>query len=143
MARIAASPTLAAANATLAQAREEVTVARAAFLPSVSASAGAQQRHRAGTVSSGRQQARSSNLYSIGLSASYSPDIFGGTRRAVEQQQALAEYQRNQLAAAYLTLTGNVVNEVLSDCVDPAPNRDDRGADCERSQESCADATRI
>src|SRR5580693_913711 len=40
---IAASPTLAAANATLAQAREEVTVARGAFLPSVSAVAGAQR----------------------------------------------------------------------------------------------------
>jgi NodT family efflux transporter outer membrane factor (OMF) lipoprotein len=46
--------------------------------------------------------------------SSYSPDIFGGTRRAVEQQQALANYQRNELAAAYLTLTGNVVNEVLT-----------------------------
>ncbi len=36
-AAIAASPTLVAANATLAEAREEVTVARGAFLPSVSA----------------------------------------------------------------------------------------------------------
>jgi len=108
---IAASPTLIAANATLAQAREEVTVARAAFLPSVSGSLGAQ---RAGT---GAVRAPGTgavtNLYSIGLSTSYSPDIFGGTRRAVEQQQALADYQRNELAAAYLTLTGNVVNEVL------------------------------
>lgn len=34
---IAASPTLIAANATLAEAREEVTVARGAFLPSASA----------------------------------------------------------------------------------------------------------
>ena len=108
---IAANPTLGAANATLAQAREEVTVARAGFLPSVSATAGAQ---RSG-ASSGRAPGTSptSNLYSIGLSTSYSPDIFGGTRRAVEQQLALADYQRNELAAAYLTLTGSVVNEVL------------------------------
>ena len=56
---------------------------------------------------------RPANLYSIGLSTSYSPDIFGGTRRAIEQQQALAEYQHNELAAAYLTLSGSVVNEVL------------------------------
>jgi NodT family efflux transporter outer membrane factor (OMF) lipoprotein len=108
---IAASPTLAAANATLAQAREEVIVARGAFFPSVSAVAGAQR--------SGNGQVRtagggtSANLFSIGLSTSYSPDIFGGTRRAVEQQLALADVQRNQLAAAYLTLTGGVVNEVL------------------------------
>jgi NodT family efflux transporter outer membrane factor (OMF) lipoprotein len=108
---IAASPTLVAANATLAEAREEVTVARAAFLPSVSAAAGA-QRSGAGAVRVPGTSA-SANLYSIGVSTSYSPDIFGGTRRAVEQQQALADYQRNELAAAYLTLTGSVVNEVL------------------------------
>jgi NodT family efflux transporter outer membrane factor (OMF) lipoprotein len=121
-ASIAASPTLVAANATLAEAREEVTVARAAFLPSVSAVAGAQ---RTGTntlrapvtgtgTGTGVGIGTSPNLYSIGLTTSYSPDIFGGTRRAVEQQQALADYQRNELAAAYLTLTGSVVNEVLT-----------------------------
>ena len=109
---IAASPTLVAANATLAEAREEVIVARGAFLPSVSATAGAQ---RAGT---GALRApgtgATANLYSIGLSTSYNLDIFGGTRRAVEQQQALADFQRNELAAAYLTLTGSIVNEVLT-----------------------------
>jgi NodT family efflux transporter outer membrane factor (OMF) lipoprotein len=109
---IAASPTLIAANATLAEAREEVTVARGAFLPSVSAAAGAQR------ASSGALRAPgtggTANLYSIGLSTSYSLDIFGGTRRAVEQQQALADFQRTELAAAYLTLTGSVVNEVLT-----------------------------
>jgi NodT family efflux transporter outer membrane factor (OMF) lipoprotein len=106
---IAGSPTLLAANATLAEAREEVAVARGAFLPSVSATAGAQRSGAARSPGTGA----TANLYSIGLSTSYSPDIFGGTRRAVEQQQALADYQHNELAAAYLTLTGNVVNEVL------------------------------
>src|ERR1700689_1469675 len=42
-ASLAASPTLVAATATLAQAREEVNVARGAFLPSVRAAAGAQR----------------------------------------------------------------------------------------------------
>jgi NodT family efflux transporter outer membrane factor (OMF) lipoprotein len=109
---ITGSPTLKAANATLAQAREEVTVARGAFLPSVSASAGAQRSGASAARSPGTGD--TANLYSIGLSTSYSPDIFGGTRRAVEQQQALADYQHNQLAAAYLTLTGSAVNEVLT-----------------------------
>jgi NodT family efflux transporter outer membrane factor (OMF) lipoprotein len=109
---IAASPTLAAANATLAEAREEVTVARAAFLPSVNANAGAQRASTGAVRAPGT--GTTSNLYSVGLSTSYSPDIFGGTRRAVEQQQALADFQRDQLAAAYLTLTGSVVNEVLT-----------------------------
>ena len=94
---IAASPTLMAANATLAEAREEVTVARGAFLPSASATVGAQ---RAGTgTARATGTGATTNLYSIGLSTSYSPDIFGGTRRAVEQQRALADFQRNELAA--------------------------------------------
>ncbi len=118
-AAIAGSPTLAAANATLAQAREQVTVARAGFLPRVTVSAGVQ--HSGGSSlggieggPAGGSAGGSSNLYSIGPSASYSVDAFGGTRRLVEQQQALAEVQRDQLAAAYLTLTGDVVNEVLT-----------------------------
>jgi NodT family efflux transporter outer membrane factor (OMF) lipoprotein len=109
---IAASPTLVAANATLAGAREEVTVARGALLPSLSATANA-QRSGAGAVRAPGNGGGTSNLYSIGLSTSYNLDIFGGTRRAVEQQQALADFQRDELAAAYLTLTGSVVNEVL------------------------------
>jgi NodT family efflux transporter outer membrane factor (OMF) lipoprotein len=109
---IAASPTLVAANATLAGAREEVTVARGALLPSLSATADA-QRAGSGAVRAPGSGA-TANLYSIGLSTSYNLDIFGGTRRAVEQQQALADFQRDELAAAYLTLTGSVVNEVLT-----------------------------
>ena len=110
-AAIAASPTLVAANATLAGAREEVTVARGALLPGVNATAGA-QRAGAGAIREPGTGA-TANLYSIGLSTSYNLDIFGGTRRAVEQQQALADFQRIELAAAYLTLTGNLVDEVL------------------------------
>ncbi len=107
---LSASPTLAAAKSTLAQAREQVTIARAAWLPSLSASLGAQRS--GGHAPAG--PAAASSLYSVGLAASYSPDIFGGTRRNVEQQQALADYQYDELAAAYLTLTGDVVNEVLT-----------------------------
>jgi NodT family efflux transporter outer membrane factor (OMF) lipoprotein len=115
---IAASPTLVAANATLAGAREEVTVARGALLPSLNATADAQRAGGTGAVRAPGNGGTggtggTANLYSIGLSTSYNLDIFGGTRRAVEQQQALADFQRDELAAAYLTLTGSVVNEVL------------------------------
>jgi NodT family efflux transporter outer membrane factor (OMF) lipoprotein len=108
---IADSPTLAAANATLAEAREEVVVTQASLLPHLSANADAQHSGEGGA---GALEGESPNLYTVGLSASYSPDVFGGTRRAVEQQRALAAVQRDQLAAAYLTLTGDVVNEALT-----------------------------
>jgi NodT family efflux transporter outer membrane factor (OMF) lipoprotein len=117
-AALAESPTLAAADATLAQAREQVVIARAALLPSLSANAGAQHSRAVtgvpGLGAPGSSSGSGSNLYSLGLSASYSLDLFGGIRRNIEQQSALAQYQRYELAAAYLTLTGDVVNEALT-----------------------------
>jgi NodT family efflux transporter outer membrane factor (OMF) lipoprotein len=50
----------------------------------------------------------------VGATASYSPDIFGGTRRRIEQQEALADQQRFEMAAAWLTLTGNSVVEAIA-----------------------------
>jgi NodT family efflux transporter outer membrane factor (OMF) lipoprotein len=107
---IANNPTIESATATLAQAREEVVVARAALLPHVTASAGV-QHSVAGAAAVG---AGATNIYSLGPSASYAVDIFGAARRALEQSQADADVQRYQLAAAYLTLTGNVVSEALT-----------------------------
>src|SRR5580704_16368132 len=107
---IAHNPTIESATATLAQAREQVVVARAAVLPRVTGSAAVQ--HSVGGPSG--LQRGAVNTYSLGASASYAVDIFGAARRALEQQQANAEDQRYQLAAAYLTLTGNVVSEALS-----------------------------
>ncbi|HXW22474.1 MAG TPA: efflux transporter outer membrane subunit, partial [Rhodomicrobium sp.] len=45
---------------------------------------------------------------------SYAPDVFGGTRRLVEQESALAEFQHLELAAAYLSLTGNAVTQAIN-----------------------------
>ena len=53
------------------------------------------------------------NLFQLGPSVSYNPDLFGGTRRQIEEQAALANFQRDQLDAAYLTLTGNTVTQAI------------------------------
>jgi NodT family efflux transporter outer membrane factor (OMF) lipoprotein len=107
---LSGSPTLAEATATLAQAREQVLAAQGAFYPHASGSAGVQ--HSTSSPATGAFP--KSTQYTVGLSASYALDVFGGTRRTVEQQRALAEMQRYQLAAAYLTLTGSVVNNALT-----------------------------
>jgi NodT family efflux transporter outer membrane factor (OMF) lipoprotein len=107
---IARNPTLESATATLDQAREAIAVARAALLPHVTGNAGVEHSVNGDSL----LQSGAENLYSLGASASYALDIFGGARRGVEQQQANAEMQRFQLAAAYLTLTGNVVSEALT-----------------------------
>lgn len=54
-------------------------------------------------------------LYTAQVSVSYVVDIWGGTRRAVENLQAQTEMQRWQWEAAKLTLTSNVVTAAIQE----------------------------
>ena len=111
---VADNKTLAAARAALAQAQATVAAARGAYFPQIAFDASASRR-RSGTQLPGSGASASiSNVYSLGPTVSYAPDVFGGARRVVEQQQALAQFQRYELAAAYLTLTGNAVSQAVS-----------------------------
>ena len=49
-----------------------------------------------------------------GPTVSYTLDYTGGVARSVEQQYALAEVERHQLDAAYLTVTGQAVMQTLA-----------------------------
>jgi outer membrane protein TolC len=40
-------------------------------------------------------------------------DLFGGTKRLIEQRAALADLQKRRYDAAYLTLTGDVARQAL------------------------------
>jgi len=110
---ISGSPTLDAARASLAQAQEVVIVARGALYPQVDVTAGA-TRARASTGFAPGSGPVTANVFSVAPTVSYAPDAFGGTRRLVEQQGALAEVQRYELAAAYLSLTGNAVTQAIN-----------------------------
>ena len=110
---IAGDQTLAAAEATLAQAREVLAQARAAFYPQVDFAGSVTRQQRNSSPSRGGSSSIF-DLFSLGPSVSYAPDVFGGTRRHVEQEAALAESQADELAAAYLTLTGNVVSQAIA-----------------------------
>ncbi|MDB5405854.1 MAG: efflux transporter outer rane subunit, partial [Rhodospirillales bacterium] len=59
------------------------------------------------------QTGRTSNLYTAGLNANFALDLFGGIERQIEKQGAVADYQAQQLNAAYLTLTGTVVLQAV------------------------------
>jgi NodT family efflux transporter outer membrane factor (OMF) lipoprotein len=48
------------------------------------------------------------NLFTGQVSVSYTPDVFGANRRAVESLEAQEENQRFQLEATHLTLTSNI-----------------------------------
>jgi NodT family efflux transporter outer membrane factor (OMF) lipoprotein len=49
------------------------------------------------------------------VNVSYAPDVFGGQRRQIEATAALADYQRFELEATYLTLTANVVTAAVQE----------------------------
>ncbi len=110
------NPDLKAAQATLREARESVTAEQGAFFPSISATALAERQQISlaafGFPSGGTARF---NLYSGALNVNYAFDVWGVIRRQVEQLRAQAEYDQDELEAAYLTLTGNLVGAVLTE----------------------------
>ena len=114
---VAGSLTLESAKARLAQAREAIDVASSALYPQIGLSAGAAREKVSATEFGLGPNAfplpENFNLIQMGTSANYALDIFGGTRRGIEQRSALADFQRDQLDAAYLALTGDTVTETI------------------------------
>lgn len=106
------SPTLDGARATLAQASALTAAARGAYYPQ--ADVKASLAHVQGPGLPGGGFGPAGNVLSVGPLVSFDTDLFGRNARSVEQQAALAEVQRYQLAAAYLSLTGNAVTQVLT-----------------------------
>jgi NodT family efflux transporter outer membrane factor (OMF) lipoprotein len=114
---IAGSPTLESATARLTAAKEAVAAASGALYPQVDFSA-TTTRQRISAASFGLNPDRVSlppnaNIYQLGPTVSYALDLFGGTRRQIEAKAASADVQRDQLDAAYQTLTGNIVTQAL------------------------------
>ncbi|HWB48520.1 MAG TPA: efflux transporter outer membrane subunit [Stellaceae bacterium] len=111
---IADSPTIAQATATLAQAREQIIATAGGLLPQVdlAASVGRQQFNAA--PSGVDRVPVPVNVYSVGPSVSYALDVFGSIKRQVEAQAALADVSDYQLAAAYLSLSGNITNQAIT-----------------------------
>ena len=105
-----ANPDVAAAQAALRGARENVYAQQGAFFPSIDASFNPTRQKISDALSSPLNN--DSNVFSLHtaqVAVAYTPDVFGGNRRQVESLQAQAESQRFQLEATYLTLTSNVV----------------------------------
>jgi NodT family efflux transporter outer membrane factor (OMF) lipoprotein len=114
---VAGSQTLEAAKARVTAAQEAVTAASGVLYPQVGIAASA-ERQKINTSSFGLTPSvfplpPNFNVFSVGPSVSYALDIFGGTKREIERETALADYQRHQLNAAYLTLTGNTVMQAI------------------------------
>ena len=108
-----ANPDVGAAQAALRQARELYSAQRTSFFPVVQGNfSGTRAKNAVGTIANPTNLPQANpyyNLYTAQLNVSYLPDVFGGTRRAVELAKAQADSSRFQLEATYLTLSSNVV----------------------------------
>ena len=115
-AAIADSPTLDAARAALVQAQENLNAQYSVLYPGVDASTGVRRQRTTG-ASSGLPNAPPNlyTLYNASVSVSYAIDVAGGARRELEALLAQIDYQRLQLEAAYLALTGNVVTAAVQE----------------------------
>ncbi|HUH58602.1 MAG TPA: efflux transporter outer membrane subunit [Candidimonas sp.] len=110
-----ASPTLAAAQATLRQAQETFDAQNGATsYPQVQAVAG-MQRQRANVSQSGKAgEPQAVTLHSATLGISYELDVAGGNRRRLEALAARTEHRRFQLHDAQLALAANIATSALT-----------------------------
>jgi NodT family efflux transporter outer membrane factor (OMF) lipoprotein len=113
---LTASPDIAAAQAALRAAKENLYAQQGVLLPTLDANAGAiRQQAAIGAPSDAGTDAPTFNLFTGQLNVSYSPDVFGGTRRSIEALAAQADQQRFQLEATYLTLTSNLAGAAVQE----------------------------
>jgi NodT family efflux transporter outer membrane factor (OMF) lipoprotein len=105
--------TLVAANATLAQANEMARAQSGSLYPELNMTAGLGRQKYGAQFFGTFQKLPPFTYYALGPTVSYALDYTGGTARSVEQQFAQAEYEKQQLNAAYLMVSGNAVMECL------------------------------
>jgi NodT family efflux transporter outer membrane factor (OMF) lipoprotein len=103
------NPDLKAAQAALTEARENALAQKGAFFPSVSAGVSANRYQQPGSLAPvPSNNAFRYDLFTPQVSVSYSPDVFGLTRRTVESAEAQEQAARFQMIAADITLSTNV-----------------------------------
>jgi NodT family efflux transporter outer membrane factor (OMF) lipoprotein len=107
---LAANPNLQSMLAALRAANETVHAQEGRFFPVVQGNFTPTRQLAAQSLSAPLASGENPfNLYTAQLTVSYTLDIWGQNRRTVESLKALADLQRFQLEAAYLTLTSNLV----------------------------------
>jgi len=110
---LAGNRTLASAAATLAQARELAVAQAGALSPQIGINAGIGRQKYGAEFLGSSPKPPTFSYFAVGPTISYALDYTGGIARSVEQREALAEFQRQQLHAAYLAVSGNAVMQSM------------------------------
>jgi len=115
-AAIAHSPSLAAAQATLREAKENYEADYGnRMLPAVTGQVGGERQKVALGAIGGAPTGTTYNVFSAQVDVSYTVDLFGANRRELESVAAQIDYQRFQVEAAYLSLSANVVATAIQE----------------------------
>lgn len=112
------SPSVAAAQAALREARETAKATRdSLYYPGADLDLSVSRERLSsaalGIPSSVAGSSITLTVYEAAINATYTPDIFGGERRQVEGVRAQAEYQRQELESAYLSLSSSLVTTAV------------------------------
>jgi NodT family efflux transporter outer membrane factor (OMF) lipoprotein len=114
---LAANPNLTAAQAALRQAHENTLAQKGFYFPTITAGIDA-SRNLTPTEALSPAGPTANPFYSLvtpQLNVSFTPDVWGANRRAVESLAAQEQSQKFQLEATYVTLTSNVVTGAVQE----------------------------
>ncbi|AMP01093.1 efflux transporter, outer membrane factor (OMF) lipo, NodT family protein [Collimonas arenae] len=101
---------LAQAEAQFRQARALVQSARASYFPTIGANSGVT---RSGSAANSSNGGRVANAYSLGLSSSWEPDLWGRISRTVEANRASAQASAADLQVAKLSAQSTLAQDYL------------------------------
>lgn len=108
------NPDLARAKATLERAQYQLKAVKGAFFPHISLDLGARRTRSPGANAGGNFPSQLFSVYTGQVSVSYLPDVFGLNRLVMRDQQAQVDVVQSRLAAAKLSVIGNVVTTTLN-----------------------------
>jgi NodT family efflux transporter outer membrane factor (OMF) lipoprotein len=119
---LAGNPDIATADSRVREAREQETVASAAEYPTLNGTTNALTLNSnrssgsgaAGAGSSGIRIPSHTNLYSAGFDATWELDLFGGTRRSIEEARANTDSYRWAERDTRVSLVAEVANDYLT-----------------------------
>ncbi|MGC1455923.1 MAG: efflux transporter outer membrane subunit [Nitrospirota bacterium] len=103
-----------AAQASLHQSQNILRAGYGVFYPQLNAGFEAARQKTTSAATGGNIPSSIFNLFTLSATVSYALDVFGGERRTVESLGAQVDFQHAAVLAAYITLSGNVVNAMIA-----------------------------
>jgi NodT family efflux transporter outer membrane factor (OMF) lipoprotein len=111
---IANNPSLEATEASLRASQNNLRSGYGIFYPAVDANGSATRERYSSANIGGKLPGSVFNLFTLSTSVTYALDVFGGQRRLVEALHAEVDVAHANDQAAFLALTGNIVNTVIA-----------------------------